>query len=220
MPKKKIQESQEQQSERFRRAVADLEAAGELNPTEAAEALDKIESVVQRLLKYSRKQDLKFEKVDLIEVLENAISMASYKLKTNNIAVFKNYKSNSYTIQGSINHLEQVFLNLILNSSDAILSQLNENPDFKGEIVLKIDIHNDKVIICVQDNGKGIPETIRDQVFDPFFTSKEVGKGTGLGLSVSYNLIMEHKGKIYFNSNENQGTEFFVVLPYQYTAQL
>ena len=177
------------------------------------EALDRIESVVQRLLNFSRKQDLKFEDVNLIKALESSILLASLKLKNNNIAIIRDYMDGSFFIKGSNNHLEQVFLNLLLNSSDAIMGKMLESPDLQGEIIIKLNTSDNKVIIVVQDNGKGIPEHIRDHVFDPFFTSKEVGKGTGLGLSVSYNLIMEHHGNIYFRSDENKGTEFIIELP-------
>jgi signal transduction histidine kinase len=76
------------------------------------------------------------------------------------------------------------------------------------------ELQNSKIVrISIKDDGVGIPTEIREKIFDPFFTTKPVGKGTGLGLSVSYSIIEKHNGKIYFNSEIGNGTEFVIELP-------
>lgn len=176
------------------------------------EASERIENVVQLLLNYSRKQDFAFEKVDMNLVIDNAISLTEYKLQRYNLGVKTNY-STKFFVNGSANHLEQIIVNLILNSLDAILERKVNEPDLIGKIEVDMNRESDKVYIYLKDNGIGIPIEIQDKIYDPFFTSKAVGKGTGLGLSVSFNLIKEHGGKIRFNSSEGLGTEFIMELP-------
>jgi signal transduction histidine kinase len=176
------------------------------------EATDKIESVVQHLLNYSRKQNFEFEKVDLNAVINNAISLTEYKLQRSNLNVKADF-DDKYFVKGSANHLEQIIVNLILNSLDAILDRKEKEPDFEGQIEVNLNRRSGKVYIHLIDNGIGIPIEIQDKIYDPFFTSKKVGKGTGLGLAVSYNLIKEHGGKVYFNTSEGVGTEFVLELP-------
>jgi two-component system, NtrC family, sensor kinase len=72
---------------------------------------------------------------------------------------------------------------------------------------------NDKVIITVRDNGNGIPEKVRDKIFQPFFTTKPTGQGTGLGLSLSYDIIKAHGGEIKVETKEGEGAEFIIQLP-------
>ena len=176
------------------------------------EAINKIENVVQHLLNFSRKQDLSFEKICINSVIKSAVVLTEYKLVSNNISLETWCKEKLY-INGSSNHLDQVFVNLILNSIDAINERRKTNPGLLGEIDIDINRKANKLVIILKDNGIGIPEDIANKVFDPFFTSKEVGKGTGLGLSVTFNLIKEHKGNIYFNSLSQMGTEFVIELP-------
>ncbi len=176
------------------------------------EATDKIENVVQHLLKFSRKQKMTFADTNLNMVIENAISLTSHEIKKNQVLVNFDTRKNWF-VNGSSNHLEQVFVNLILNSIDAIVEKKSKTDNFKGEIDISVKNGNEKVEIHFKDNGIGVPLNIQSKVFDPFFTSKEVGKGTGLGLSVSFNLIRKHNGHIYLVSDVLTGTEFIIELP-------
>ena len=176
------------------------------------DATDKIETVVQQLLKFSRKQDIVLDKIDLNLAIKSAISLTSHKLKSNQIAINATCKEDCF-VDGSQNHLEQVFVNLILNGLDAIQERKEIDQMHSGEIIIEVKCDLENLKIHFKDNGIGIPEEIQSKVFDPFFTSKKVGKGTGLGLSVSISLIKEHNGKIYFKSSEGLGTEFIIELP-------
>ncbi len=176
------------------------------------EATDKIENVVRHLLKFSRKQDIVLSKLDLNTVIESALSLTSHKLKTSQINTKIDCKENCF-VNGSANHLEQVLVNLIINGLDSIMERKESEPSHKGEIKISVQTISDKTYIHVTDNGLGIPTEIQNKIFDPFFTSKEVGKGTGLGLSVSFTLIKKHNGKIQFSSKPGQGTEFVIELP-------
>jgi len=99
----------------------------------------------------------------------------------------------------------QVFVNILLNARDAVPPG--------GHIDIRSRFGDGFDVIQFEDNGKGIPPEIRQKIYDPFFTTKEVGQGTGLGLSVSYGIIQEHAGRIFVDSEPGQGTRFTIKLP-------
>jgi signal transduction histidine kinase len=105
-----------------------------------------------------------------------------------------------------------VFLNLISNARDAM-----EKTDRKKELTISASLlrHNgwNDVEVIVRDTGTGIPEGVVEKVFEPFFSTKEVGKGTGLGLSICYGIIEAHGGRIEVESKVNEGTTFRILLP-------
>ena len=102
--------------------------------------------------------------------------------------------------------VRQVFLNLILNSLDAL--------DNGGQIRITAKYDHGKIIVEVTDSGKGIQQDQLQKIFQPFFTTKPTGQGTGLGLSISYDIIVqEHKGELNVESKEGEFTEFIISLP-------
>jgi len=105
----------------------------------------------------------------------------------------------------SPNQLNQVFMNLFINASQAI--------DGKGEIRIRTRADDAKVCIQIADNGKGILPEHLPKIFDPGFTTKGTGVGTGLGLAICYNIIQKHKGSITVESEPGRGTEFTLTLP-------
>ncbi|MCM8532910.1 MAG: ATP-binding protein, partial [Lentisphaeraceae bacterium] len=111
--------------------------------------------------------------------------------------------------------LNQVILNMIVNSAQSIHEKMSEKEQRnKGLISIITEEDEANVIIKIKDNGKGIPDSIKNKIFDPFFTTKEVGVGTGQGLAISYDFIVKkHSGELNFESLEDQGTEFTISLP-------
>jgi len=111
--------------------------------------------------------------------------------------------------------MNQVLLNLLVNAAHAIITrQKTEQSQEKGKILITTSKNDQYVIIEIKDSGTGIPESARDRIFEPFFTTKEVGKGTGQGLAIAYDVVVRnHKGKLYFKTEEGVGTSFFVELP-------
>lgn len=113
-----------------------------------------------------------------------------------------------------IGSIKQVILNVIINATHAIKDVVGETPEHMGRIRVRTYQEDNAVIIAVGDTGKGIPEHVRDKVFDHFFTTKQVGAGTGQGLSMAYQTIVEkHGGKIWFDTEVGKGTTFFISLP-------
>lgn len=178
-----------------------------------AEAVDKIEKVVGGLLNYSRKRELTLEEVNLAEIIENTLLLASYQLEKSGIAVVSNFPDKIPAVKGSPNHLEQVALNLVLNSADAIKERQQKEPELKGEIIFTMLSAGEYVRLEVSDNGIGVPEDQLKFIFDPFFTLKKIRQGTGLGLSVCYNIIEQHSGEIIPYLKNGGGMRFVISLP-------
>ncbi len=113
-----------------------------------------------------------------------------------------------------IGELNQVLLNLLINSSHAIADQVGASPEKKGKITVRTTQDQHCTTITIQDTGGGIPPAIQSRVFDPFFTTKGVGRWTGQGLSLAHNsIVKKHGGKIWFESEAGKGTTFFIQLP-------
>lgn len=161
-----------------------------------SQALKKIEKVVEGMLNFSRKQELNFTQVDLNKLLENSISLVKYQLEQSKINLDKQSDEQPITISGSQNHLEQVFVNILLNSIDAINERKQNLQNITGEIKIRAIKREEEVSIEFTDNGIGVPEDKVASIFDPFFTLKKIKQGTGLGLAVSYNIINSHNGHI------------------------
>jgi signal transduction histidine kinase len=108
--------------------------------------------------------------------------------------------------------VNQVILNLIVNAAHAIKDKVKDGE--KGTITVSSRVQGEFAEIAVADTGMGIPEEIQGRVYEPFFTTKEVGKGTGQGLSFAYSVIVKkHVGKLWFETEAGRGTTFFIQLP-------
>jgi two-component system, NtrC family, sensor kinase len=159
--------------------------------------------IVRGLRNFSRADQNVFNKTDLNDCLESTLTLlhGSYK---NRIEIVKNYEKLPEVdcFPGQIN---QVFMNLLANAIQAI-------PE-KGKIFITTKLAGDMVKISIKDTGNGMTEEVRKKIYDPFFTTKEVGKGTGLGLYISYGIIEKHNGKIEVFSHVGEGTEFMITMP-------
>jgi signal transduction histidine kinase len=102
-------------------------------------------------------------------------------------------------------------MNLIDNAIDAIKMRYSDAT--QGILTIKSDVVGNNVVIKISDNGCGMPEDVQRNIFDPFYTTKDVGKGTGLGLSITYGIMEKHNGTISVESEENVGTTFTIELP-------
>ena len=171
--------------------------------TESIEGSQRVKKVVQNLRNFSRLDEAEFKEVDIHEGIESTLLLLNNELK-NRIEIHRNFGKLPlvYCNPGNIN---QVFMNLLLNASQAI-----EN---RGNIWITTKQQDGKIIIEIKDDGRGIPKKVLNKIFDPFFTTKPVGKGTGLGLSISYKIIENHGGEISVKSEEGKGTTFTIVLP-------
>jgi len=174
---------------------------------ESLRQIGKITNIISHLRSFGRSDVASFNSVRLPGVLENTMILMQEMLRTKNISINKQIVDNLPRIYGNSVKMEQVFINLLQNSMDALEEQ------GKGEIDLVMDQEDDEVVIRFSDNGKGIPSEVLEKVFEPFYTTKEVDQGTGIGLAIVYGIIQEHKGSIFCASEMGQGTTFTIKLP-------
>ena len=164
--------------------------------------------IIENLIGFARKKELYTEYVNVLEILRKALEFHSYNFKVNNIKVVENYETkSSYSMVDPV-QLQQVFLNLLNNASDA-MSEVKR----RGRIHLSAYSNNSYIRFEIVDNGKGIEPEIQNRIFDPFFTTKGVGQGTGLGLSISYGIIKEHGGDLILDKTYQKGAKFVIHLP-------
>ncbi len=164
----------------------------------------RVTKIVLDLKNFSRVDALEFEEVTMESCLESALTICYNELKY--VATIQKVYEPSPRILCHPGQLNQVFLNLLINAGQAIIT-------VPGEIVLRCWSDDDNVYASVSDTGQGIPDEILSRIFNPFFTTKEVGEGTGLGLSISYEIIKKQHGEILVMSTPGKGTTFTVRLP-------
>jgi len=111
----------------------------------------------------------------------------------------------------------RVILNLITNAFYVVRKKKEEQPDgFEPTVTVATHKEGDKIQITVKDNGNGIPESIKEKIFQPFFTTKPTGQGTGLGLSMSYDIVTKgHGGELKMETKEGEGTTFLITIPFE-----
>jgi signal transduction histidine kinase len=167
------------------------------------DGIDRIILIIEQLRKILSNTDIQeTERVNLIYCIESALlSIPSNLYKQ--IEIERNY-IDDIDIIGNKQLLKQVFINLILNSIDAM--------EKKGNIKIEIKKFDRYAVILICDSGKGIPLDIQNKIFDPFFTTKEPGKGTGLGLTIVEMIIKRHKGEIRLKESNIGKTCFEIKL--------
>ncbi|MGE5316521.1 MAG: sensor histidine kinase [Chloroflexota bacterium] len=178
-----------------------------------SEAVDKINNVVKGLLDFSRKHEMNFSRINLIRHLENSISLLSFQIRQAGIQLNRNYQSQEIMMDGSPNHLEQVFVNLLLNSIEAIGDRKLSGNETIGIIDINVRKEARFIIIQITDNGIGLAKEKIPVMFDAFFTEKKIKPGTGLGLAVSADIIKNHHGTIKANNVESGGFIISIKFP-------
>jgi len=163
--------------------------------------------IVGDLLEFSRKSTGKTSSFSLENFLNKCLELLIHKAQFQNIKVTTDFEKDMPYLVGDMSQLQQVFTNLLVNAADAM--------EGKGKLSIHARCERERgmFVIKVSDTGPGIPETLRDKIFDIFFTTKPVGKGTGLGLGISQNIIKIHGGNISFECPPQGGTTFIAELP-------
>jgi C4-dicarboxylate-specific signal transduction histidine kinase len=170
-------------------------------------SVHRISGIIQHLRVFGRSSIAAKESFSFESVFENTLLLMGEKLRLRNIAMTKKFSPGLPGFYGNPNQIEQIFLNLLQNSMDA-LEDRHENARISVEV--SHDSSDNVFKIVFSDNGRGIPPAVIDRVFEPFFTTKPVGKGTGLGLSIIYGIVREHGGDIRVFSAPGGGAEFVI----------
>ncbi|MBW1674941.1 MAG: ATP-binding protein [Deltaproteobacteria bacterium] len=169
----------------------------------------RIQNIVKKLKEFSRQSKFEFTAMDINDAALSVLEITRQQLLNQGIEVELGLSENLPHVLGDKNQIEQVLLNIISNARDAM--------EGCSKKVLSIQTDLDKkgkqVEIRLSDTGIGMTTEEIEQIFNPFFTTKDSDKGIGLGLSISYRIIDAHQGKIEVNSELNKGTTFIVTLP-------
>jgi C4-dicarboxylate-specific signal transduction histidine kinase len=174
---------------------------------ESKEGVDRISKIVVALKKFSKVEDGQIKYIDINEEIHNVLTILNSETSRKGCKV--NLNLNGLPKLRLESHgLNQVFSNLIINSLQAVA---------KNEGVIDIDgnVDGDNLVLFFKDNGSGISEENLKKVFNPFFTTKNIGEGAGLGLAISYGIIKKHNGNILVQSQVGKGTTFKLVIPIQ-----
>ncbi|MDD4953282.1 MAG: ATP-binding protein [Candidatus Omnitrophica bacterium] len=175
------------------------------------EATKRCRTIVQKLMAYAKKPleaATPAKTVDMFNATLNVVTFLKYQLEQENIKIVTQAKEGEYLVTGDQSELEQVLTNIILNARDAI-KQVKKS----GLINISFSKDSKFVKVRVKDDGPGIPKEIMHKIFDPFFSTKDVGKGTGLGLSICQAIIEKHNGAITVASEPGKGSTFTINIP-------
>ena len=174
----------------------------------ADKELARAKEIVASLLGLSRQTQTYSEPVNINLVVKDALRVLHNQYKHQDINIVENYAQDLPEVQGNFANLGQVVINIIKNAIQAVV-------DRKGRLCLTTSFDNNtrQVVFECQDNGSGIPSSVRQDIFKPFFTTKEVGKGTGLGLYICHEIVKKHDGTITLEKSDEQGAKFVVRLP-------
>jgi PAS domain S-box-containing protein len=164
--------------------------------------------IVQNLMYFSRPPAPGKSPIDLGELVQRTLHLHAYSLRKSNITIDFLKAPSIPSVSGDAHQLMQVFLNLILNSEQA----MREVRD-RGTLRIRLEKNEKSVSVIFQDDGPGIPPDILPNIFDPFYTTKRPGRGTGLGLSICKAILREHNGNVEAASGPGGGAVFTVTLP-------
>lgn len=173
-----------------------------------AQEVDRMASLVNNLLQFSRRSHRQVSTVDPREEIANSIEFVHYHLRTRKIEVVQEFTDPLPTIQADRQQLRQLFLNLLTNASDAMPAG--------GNLIVRarLDDSNEAgLTIEFADSGEGIAADNLERIWDPFFTTRPEGKGTGLGLAICRRIVEEHGGRIEIQSQSSQGTTVRMAFP-------
>jgi two-component system NtrC family sensor kinase len=163
--------------------------------------------IVQNLLSFARQTPPEKQPVNVNNVLRRTVSLRSYDLSSHGIELDEEFDTALPEIIGDAHQLQQVFLNILNNACDSV-----RESGRRGKIRIATTTTRDGIEVSFRDSGTGIRNP--DRIFDPFYTTKEVGKGTGLGLSICYGIVREHSGEILCcNNADGRGATFTIRLP-------
>ena len=167
--------------------------------------IQRLSEMLRNMLSFSKPEEEKRKPVKIDELIEGILLVMDKQMRESNIQVETSFDPGIPEIMASTNQMRQVMLNILKNAKEAMPKG--------GVLTVRTGKEDNKVLVQIKDTGIGIPEEIRDKIFEAFFTTKQKVKGVGLGLSVCYGIIKDHGGDIKVESEEGKGTTFVISLP-------
>jgi two-component system NtrC family sensor kinase len=167
--------------------------------------IQRLSEMLRNMLSFSKPEEETRKRLSLNELLEGILLMMERQMRESNIRVVLDLDHQIPEVMASTNQMRQVMLNMFKNAKEAM--------PHGGTLTVRTAKEDQKVSVHIQDTGVGIPEEIRNKIFEAFFTTKQKVKGVGLGLSVCYGIIKDHGGEIRVESEEGKGTTFIISFP-------
>jgi PAS domain S-box-containing protein len=173
--------------------------------------IQRLSEMLRNMLSFSKPEEEKRRPIKIDELIEGILLVMEKQMRESNIQVETSFNPDIPEIMASTNQMRQVMLNILKNAKEAMPKG--------GTLTVRTSREDNRVLTHIQDTGMGIPEEIRDKIFEAFFTTKQKVKGVGLGLSVCYGIIKDHGGDIKVESEEGKGTTFIISLPIESQRQ-
>ncbi len=188
------------------------EKQAESDLTKICSLVDKSTSIIDHVRNFTKKSGYSMQPIDLNKVILNAIDLVNIQLKKLSIDIVFELSDSIPNIMGDNLSLEQLIVNIIQNSKDAILEKKEHAAKKTGQIRITTSADEKRILFTIQDNGIGIPDDILNKIWSPFFTSKKRTHGTGIGLSISNKILKAHNAEVDINTSR-EGTEFTFIFP-------
>ena len=195
---------------------------------EISDNVKRMSNIVTHIRAFARQDIHNFIQVNVNECIKKALNLLGEQLRLHDIKIIKELDYNLPMIEGEPYQIEQVIINIISNARDALDDKEKWDKemlkDWSKTMTIKtaMEKHCEKgdcICIYVSDIGTGMLPEVKQKMFEPFFTKKEVGKATGLGMSISYGIVQSHKGRIYVDTKEGEGTTISVKFPIKMKEQ-
>jgi len=171
---------------------------------------DRAAKIVRNLLAFSGSRRSLRRRVSVNAVLQKVVGLRAQAHRVSQIEVVRHYDEKLPRVQSDPLLLHQVFLNILVNAEHAIAATGRSG---RIEITTRASRSGGRILVSVRDTGNGIPADVLSRIFEPFYTSKDVGQGTGLGLAISYGIVQEHGGEILGTNHKEGGAVFTIDLP-------
>ena len=175
-------------------------------------ATEKMRSIINHIRIFARQEEMHFSSHPVNDIIHSGLLLIQQQLIKQGIHLELRLTKEDTSVMCAHSRLEQVIINLLSNARDAIQSRCSVDSNHIGKIDISTLRSAEHIYIKIKDNGVGIDRDCAKKLYDPFFSTKEVGKGTGLGLSISYGILKEHNGTIEMTSTPNVFTEFTITL--------
>ncbi len=180
-------------------------------------SIERCDRIVKHVRAFARQDELKFERVHVDSTIESAFLLMGQALRIQDIEITQNLSTQERLIKGEAFQLEQVWINLIGNSRDAMEEMAIESRTaqvpYTKKLTISSKVEDAHILVEVSDNGIGMTENVKKKAFEPFFTTKPVGKGTGLGMSITHGILQAHHATIEIQSESKKGTTITVRIP-------
>jgi len=198
-----------------------LDALDKLSPQadyarEIIHETDRIAAIVKNLLQFSRQEKQTHSYASVYDMIDQTVMLINTVIKKDQIRMVLQVDEGLPQIKCRSQQIQQVLMNLLTNARDTLNEKYPEFDENKVIFLMGSLFERDGrrwVRLTVQDNGMGIPEEIRERIFEPFFSTKPKDKGTGLGLSISHGIVKDHHGSITMETEEGQFTRVILELP-------